>query len=1816
MLNFERCIKNIPAKCPYYYRGNEWKTFVRVLILSMLIIGSALSTIAFFTASASSFTTTHDPNTQSDGTTTDKQTIQQHDLRKGRYWDTTSTINENHPFVQFKKLNDGNDYLNTIKNDKVSNPTLGMQNFTTLTNGSTIRGGESIQISGRVVLKLDPNDPRLDVTPVGQVIHVYIGSETDPNKKITANATMINTYWPNGPVITNGTDADGDGIPDDADPTRPLYSNTAGFFEGHFVFPNQADWPNFGITSGSSITIYLRYEENKTLKETGSGIANTGNFTLARVTVTVSSVGTIVEDSNTPFQGIASKMKKIRPGENATGQIKTISTANDPLPNVPLQYRMRNKDTNQVYLPTDINSILKMTVSLPIQTDSSGLAVVNLITTLQSPTGNYSLEIIANFTGYTDNNGVSYFGSNYDGQNESTNFALLQLNFTLTDNTAKDTMDISISVTPQVALLTETSTTTLSNITVTVNVNSYWSSIGTYQIPNLIVNITITNNSPVLQPITFVDAFNIGANISANGKSISAFTDGSGQVRVSINTTFPDFFGPGDAIIGFSVTVINPETSKLSPDYNIPPQQPHIWIEQSRTRSGQASVHPDYNVGTITIQSLPKSTIRPGESINITYLVKDQNNNPLPGIRVYLNSTITDPGVSVVPYGTFTDLNGIIIFNVTTTYGVTTEDPNGIPLSFDVVADFENDSQNFLIGTFHAGTSTFAQYNKTWSKATTSLTIKAIYNYITVNIAVNDTSPRPGDAILVTFTLKNGTTNLAGYDLALTILTGNVNGSVSYTATVITGTFVQGNTYVTSGGKLVIEYDTNYPGTTKSADFNITAIITNTSLKTVFPISDPVLRWNVGQYLNTSGGNTVLTRGSYSNDTVIVSFTPQYRYADVAATFTPNPSPANTTVTVQATVFLKNGGERVPNINVRLIPSTGIPSTNITMITDQGTTDSNGIVTFSFITANQYLLDKGIYNFYIIVDLENDTTTFTTENNGKRISGYFINGTSSNGLYTNNTFQLEVIWIDTVTISITNVNDASNPDAGSNGTHYIAYRQTSDLTVTVNYIQQDGSPLGGVSVTIKLYQADGTYINDLTTVTTNASGLATVSGIFLPSTIRVGTFMLVPVPQGISNVLLSNQTFVVRSGLNISNLQHSIKGSIFTAYFVGNKINITGFVLDDQNQVITNSNYPNSAGNLVGKIKILLVDGNNLATALISKQIAIFNTTNGQFILNNIQIPTTFTGSSIRINVSIETNVDVDLFRPTTVTSNVINVYQDISWNSITISFSNDTNKLISTNNTQITLIGFTNRNFSLIITILDNHGRALDSMTLMITWKSFQLYGTTNGSGTAIFKNENVLTFTGYSNETNTLEIVHILPNSTVLSSNRFLITANFKVFDKAAPTISSINGLTNNSFQSINPTTQLIINATIEDLPVGDSTNTSIQSVTFIFLDASGSQLFTVTPIQSRNTYKVIFDLNNRTLFQQNEEIHFVIVATDNAGNTKQSDPIIFYVDFTAPNAISLEAMNITNDGYAIPDKPLQDGFSINITISDETSTTTQKAITQQKSEGVDVNALILVLKSGNSLQRLSPSQDYTIRIIKRNDASVTIQIILNMTRIITLQESLGLPIESTWELLVNASDLAGNRPASLLSASITFKIDQQAPDLDTLQVIPKPSQYQGEDAYFVNNTQEFLFENVTILDQGTGVLKITLIVNVGNDTQIITFSKIGRQSWQATSSLNFSSIIEPTQLTGEFQFTDYMNNTAKYTIRFIISVQQTTATTPPSSIPPTTSTTPNGGGIGGVLIEFFVSIIMIFGAAVSGIITARFVEIIRNRYFSTPR
>ncbi len=1790
-------------------------------MLLMLVVGTILtsSSILISTSSASRLSTLNrDVNTHDQAKRSILDDHQIRDFRKGRYW--SESINSNN--IAFKKISRS---TFSEKLSKTANSPLIAQNFTNLNDGDVVVGGDLIQISGRVILT---DAFGIQYTPVAQRIHVYFNDYTDPNKEITANDSIINQYFPDGEIYTNGTDTDvpKDGVPDENTlPDNRFFATDAGFFNGSFKFPDQSDWPKFGISPGSDVIIYLRYEKNETLQNRLSAIANLGDITLASVTVKASSTANI--KATTTLKGITSNENKVRPGENATGQVQTIDGQNNPLPSVKLQYRLLNATSGQAFTSTQITNTLKMTITVPTQSDTNGLAKIDVNTTLQTLAGTYTLEIIANYTGYTYN-GNQYFGVNYDGTSESTNYALIRFNLTIVTN-AYDTMDISATILPQASEINETHTKTLTNITVQVSLNSYWNSIGSYRIPNLVVNITITNNSPILQAIVFEDLFGYGATFSPDRKSVQMPTDASGQVKISLNATFPDFFGPGDAIVTFSITVTNPETNKLSPDGSTP-QQPHAWIEPSRSLSNpslKASIHPDYTVVKI-VQKTPSPSssivLRPGESINVTYqLINQQNGQPFNDtiINTYLRSIPNYQGVSITPYSSTTDTNGEIVVNISTTYGVTPESSFGVNLQFKIVADFENDSINFLIGDQHLSTSNFAEYNKTWSETTTTFTIKAIYNTITINVATNFTSstpPRPGDAFRVYFTLVNKSGSYVGPDLDLIIETSIVNGSITYTGpTLVKGTFIGGNVYRTSSKQLILEYDSAV-GTSKNSVLNITVILTNSTLKNAFPITGRLSRWNVGESLNSTGGNTELTRGSYSNRTLLVKFDPQYRFADITANFLPNPATANTTVILQATLFLLNGGERVPGVKLTLVPDPSIPLTNLTMINTTGVTDANGAVKFAIKTANTSLLYEGTYQFFVIADLENDSTVVATENNpsGRKIRGEFINGTSTNGKLTNKTLVLTVQWVNTATLTINSITDSVHSDAGFNGSHFIAYRQTSNISVTVSYIAQDGSPLANKDITIQLFTKSGTFKVNLTTVTTGSSGSVSTI-VTLPTSIEVGAFNLTPQPVGVDNAQLNDYPFIVRSGLNATNIQHQLNGNTVSAYFVGNTLTVSGTIIDEFGQTVNTGNYPSRANNLSGKIKIQLVDGSNLNTALTTKQAATFNAATGQFTLNNIQIPSNFNGATIRINVSIETNPTVDLFQPITITaSEIINVYQDIQWSTVRVIFNNGTSQVVS-NNSRVILVGYSNRIFQVEVTIQDNHARALTNMKINATWKGTSKINTTDStSGKATFNDQTFLAFSGSNNDSSLLQLHHVLPNNTDLLTSVFTITLELKVFDHTAPEITQINGITNRTFQNLNPTTNLAITATVQDQRSGDEVSTGVAGVTYIFTDANGNTLFTVTnPIQSGNDYKVVITFDNRSLFQNNEEIHLLIKAVDN-GNNLKSVLYVFYIDFTPPSRIQLIKLNVTSKGYVLPDTPLGNTFTVNITINDAPSATTLNAISPTKAEGVNGNSIIIILQNGTTTVTLDNTY-YSLTILVINQTAISMKITITIDRIKALQSTLNLPDETYWELLINASDDAGNYLTSnLLGANIKFKIDQTAPDLTTLKIDPPTITIQGRDGYSLNNTEDFKLENVTIIDQETDVYRVELVIDLGNDgLLVIPFTKNGTHSWTSSRSFNFSNITQPTDLNAELRFTDYMNNTDTHPLVFRILVEET----PPigtSTLPTSTSPNQQSGNagqtatLGEIIINFFISVTMIFGSAAAGIITGKLIEIARHR------
>ncbi|MFX1514679.1 MAG: hypothetical protein ACFFC6_00075 [Promethearchaeota archaeon] len=1588
--------------------------------------------------------------------------------------------------------------------------------------------GDTIHIRNRF------NIPNYDFAILSQRIDIYLFNSSDTPENVSTH--FVKSDYTNG-----SRPAEEPSISDDPQ---------LGWLDTTFQIPTWTELNAMGIDADDNVTIYQFYPSyNVTSEISGCPPFNrTDSFIISGYAMfSVDAPGLV-----NPISGDNS----FRQGENATASLTAISGV-DPVPDVAVDCSLYFSNDIEILNGTNgFNYYLQDSLGNPsTTTDSNGKIYLFVNTTYPTTSENdYYCNVTANF------DGTGFYTSNYVPGNPSTNTETASVDFTI-DN-QEDIVSIDF-----ISAIGDTSgwpkgendswplNPPLENITiVTFRVQATTSYNGTstpYILEGIPVNVTLDFGGgwPAGVTLSAVPGF------SYNGSW--AFTNSAGLVQFNITAIYPTYYGQKTPTIIARANLQN--NSALSYPYSSV-LLPHRFLTSATgvnaTTSKVISIDHDFWIGEIS-SSLNDTSIRPGEGARLAtqiYAYGDyyddqyhQSISPIGTLPVKIELIQQIPGVSIIntnpvapnPGYHYTDINGWIYVDISTTFGVTPE--YYLNLGIKITVDFENDSNPRLIGPYHAGYDTFAEFDKTWNTIQRNLDIDA--NYILCNIYTRDLIEngisypsssteakilRPGDVLDVYFEVEE-----VIEAISLGSIPVNVSLSVSDPEVSIG--------FIYSDG----EARPNYHKT--RSDGYIAIRVTTTSslkpqviqLKAIADFANDSLPWHVGPKNYTQ----FIGNSSYSEIIFDITINPQYFTGSI---YRPNPSiNPNASLVVQGETFeirfdlrltFHNTGEILPLANAL------IDGISITLLVN-GTTNYG---LYKMRVLNETLLEASSQNtvdstviFYVQTNVSGSTVEDTynisaSANFGAakgwiynithpsvptgELSGDWVNGSSAADFAHIKNINIIVRNIDKITTRMGEITDGSHTDAGFNALsdHYEVYRGTSSINVTGDYL--DSETKGGIypaTIVISFNYTGGTYDHP-TTTSTDANGeffvIVTIPNWFPLENITIYCWdQGNPIPRegrtGVSNVRV----------VSTIDLTYNLSGFTGNSVFIGESVTVSGTITDDQGNDI--SAY------LVNSLRVSGWNGTHEFAPIVGSATG----TNYNLVYLT---PYDFTGDSLIIRLNITDNPQLLHYRLNSA-EQLINIYHDFEIISLQIYFpSNDT--LVDISNNSIYLItGIMNRDIELRGTLQDSTGRTLWGKWIHDFWnESSMLPQLVNIDGNYSLTRA----FPGWENITSfSWSIYHELDNGSLLEK-RYSITLQWEVYDETPPSIVIIDPVTIGSLAILSENATTILNATVFDPDSGSGVVSVGLGSVILWIDGTS-----YPTTQNGQNYFYNWD----TASPEDKTYNITVEAFD-LGNNQYSTEITVVFDIIDPTAT---IQYDSNNSYLMVDS--SGVVSISGSLADSASASGENS-------GVDNSSISLIIRNDASIVHTLSSGDLNI---DQDTYSYNWQIYDP----ITLIRDPRYTSEVAWTLILTVNDSIGNS----LQIVESVNLDNVDPDLIISQ---EPDLTVDEDVEIA----VIFTDAVDPTDLGSGVNTDTLEFElVSEDTQDVLSSYTASDTQVTLSSTSASLKLDiSSEPDGDYFIrTRIADNTAN--IQEVSSRVFTIFHAPETSAPPQTSepSGPNG-------------------------------------------
>ncbi len=882
-----------------------------------------------------------------------------------------------------------------------------------------------------------------------------------------------------------------------------------------------------------------------------------------------------------------------------------------------------------------------------------------------------------------------------------------------------------------------TLTTSLTNLTMVFHANATTNSIyqtyasyypsttvpSSYDLVNLPVNATIVNG-----PISGV-TLSVAPGYSAYNSTFYN-TSSTGIIEFVLSTKYPDIYD----LTTFKLHIIadyNPMIAWNLTAYRF--TRNAAVTTSTSLNSAPVSFNPHYTVVDVkylynnVTTNTNSFSLRPGETALFVYQTYNTTDNTvianvpfnfsfiqgqtIPGISIFTTNPIYN--VATGYYNSST--NGLIYVYFTSIYGIAPENTTHLPITINVLLNITlynqtQKDQNFYIGEYHQGTSTYTQFQDTWSNNSLG-TLNLYSQYIIAKPVwidpitdfqvlypikgLNVVRPN-GETIKITLKIVNASdvnlANIINYQFPVNVsLLSAYQGITLYTTfSAVTG--FPGYYYTNSSGYIDFYLTINYsPNLREKVQINATVMFGNKTLCAVGCNTQNLTRWIVGQN-SVTGANLSDRSFSWLSNTGLLNVTvdPSYVIGSVGIkSTTPIAAIPNSYIYLPIWVYIpktdvnatKDGltNNGLTNVNlggIKVYLNETILHQNYMNVTTNGiTTDSNGIAIFHVGISNN-TIEKTYTIIQAYADFQNDQGLYIGPKNTTGTFNYqWLNGTNSQIGYYNtlsllaiqnyskgNSTNIIVARARIIEVTISAVYDQNNNPIST--TTPITALRNYKLQLNFQYKKSDGAPLEayGLNVSFQLINL-GQIINhyDYTNtsspslvINTNSTGFASV--LFqVPSTFFVGDYGIVSYDPSLVNTtqfLPYPANFTLMSKLSLTNVQYSLPSG-FNDTFTGEKITVSGNLVDELGAITTTNYKLFILSELTNNLKIYGFNPSNTSITG-SEALESFATTTVSTTFSYAwSVPINYAYSSLSIQIEVVQNGSIIHFVDPTTTVNI-----------------------------------------------------------------------------------------------------------------------------------------------------------------------------------------------------------------------------------------------------------------------------------------------------------------------------------------------------------------------------------------------------------------------------------------------------------------------------------------------------------------------------------------------------------------------------------
>ena len=1463
----------------------------------------------------------------------------------------------------------------------------------------------------------------------------YISNNTDNCIHFVHNAT------------TNGSVAIGSA----AISNNPEY----GWINTTFEIPDISTLEAMGIQSNDNVTIFQYYPAlNITKSRLGTDfhIYKTDRFQ-------VSSVATFTSGG---FINDASADETFRQGENATATL-TADSGGTGIDNVAVTVDGLYNESDDAEI-TDPSSLGIQYTLLGTTTNVTGEIELFVETTSSTPEGSYYFNVTADFTL------TSFFTENYEKITRTTAYFIVQNEWDYVDF-------IGLQAVPP-SLDPPNANTTI--VTVQVRAQYAYDTLPYYFLTDLPVTATL-DSYPAGVTLTIMPGF-----VVASGSPGYYLTNSSGKIAFNITAEYPILYSDIVSNIEFTANL----TSLTTPDYPYTSntfRSPHRFLRGTGdilypSTDDDISINPDFWIGDIRYSSSNVTRIRPGESALVQYEVfssqtadtfinvpvKIELATPVAGVTLHFDFNSKADGSYY-----YTDLNGFIFVKVTSTYLVTTEYIQSIPL--DITIDFENDSNLRWIGNENAITSwgwadTLQNFNTTWRiRQMTDIIIDPDFNICTISYFTTnesgDTVIRPGDDILVYFAVRDEASSLLN-DVPANVSFVDYGTMKNYGVTLTIDPSLSPSPglpgyYNTSGGYIKFTISTEYGVTPKNLNIDLKA-------RADFE-NDSLNKWYVG---SEGIRPDFRSNSSYSEGSGSLTVAPQYFFGNI---YIPTDNPPNASLIQHNEAlyieFRLRLGESptgpwvspttnlIDGVNISILINGVTPDQLNMAVTSAWEYSDDSSVAFTILMNATGLTPEGMYTIEATADFGSAqalTYNFThaTVPSGE-LSGIWVNGSTTDDSSVT-TFDFEVKNIDLIRVWIPSggVTDPFHPDAGFNSTTglFEVYRSTTFITIEGTYKDNTQDPVQNKRIELYLNHSSGTRILLDNDVWTDTQG--TFSAIInLPDTTPLEDGIIIygadpnpPTPredhEGFDDIR-------VVSTIRFNN--HNVNIPYGTTVFLGESVTITGRLHDNLNQPIDSSIsiFTNSFSELMNNLRVV---GWNGTHEIGSVQVASPNADGTYDITYQIPYDYNLDELTIRMNITSSGLVHYRVNH----TQTPIYIYWDFQIANFEIYFPSNTTAIGLIEGDIYFVYGINNRDITIRGILTDSSGRGLGDKWICTTWNdqisppNHSVLADPAGSFTLDYS------FDGYESGTYFWKIYHILDNGTELSKS-YNVTLNWVVYDTTGPTIEVIY-----PFEALlDPINIVTILVNITEPTVGVVSSELDSSSVTVEINGVNN---TMSQTAEESIFSHTWDTSTAI-----DTIYIIKIFASDIENNSNTVEFNIVFDVVAPTGTIDVSEN--NDGYLEVDS--NGVVSISGTYEDDSSITGLNS-------GVNETSVRLFI--------LTPSDEAIVSenistVIATNDSfSYDWIIILDPDDLENIRRDSAFSGFEGWTINVTFRDLAGN----LGNVTRSVKLDKTPPILEIIDEMPE------------EDVDEELTITVSYEELETGVNIETLTFEIINSTE----------------------------------------------------------------------------------------------------------------------